>query len=138
MKVLTTGSRTWTGVLGGERINAVLYLLEGLATVLESPLRLMNGACPQGADKLVQRWADINDVPLEEFPADWLGLGKPAGFVRNQFMVNQGADMCIAFLRDNSRGTLHTIERARAAGIPTFVVPWQTSTTDGDHLPLVT
>jgi hypothetical protein len=138
LKVLITGSRTWNGTFGGWRIGLTLNRLQSLSLALESPLRLMNGACPEGADRLVQRWADLNEVPLEEFPADWIGLGKPAGFVRNQFMVNQGADMCVAFLRDGSRGTQHTIDRARAAGIPTFVVPWITSTTDVNDLPLTT
>jgi hypothetical protein len=118
LKVLITGSRTWNGTFGGWRIGLTLNRLQSLSLALESPLRLMNGACPEGAD--------------------WIGLGKPAGFVRNQFMVNQGADMCVAFLRDGSRGTQHTIDRARAAGIPTFVVPWITSTTDVNDLPLTT
>jgi hypothetical protein len=124
MKVLTTGSRTWTGVYGDWIITLTLNRLESLGRALYSPLRLMNGACPEGADAVVQRWAHRRNVRLTEFPADWIGLGKQAGFIRNQFMVNQGADMCVAFLRDNSRGTQHTIDRARAAGIPTFVVPW--------------
>jgi hypothetical protein len=40
-------------------------------------------------------------------------------------MVSKGADMCIAFLRAGSDGTTGTINLAREAGIPTFVVPWE-------------
>lgn len=128
MKVLTTGSRTWKGVYGEWIITLTLNRLESLGHALHSPLRLMNGACPEGADAIVQRWADRREVPLEEFPADWANYGKAAGPMRNMYMVHLGADMCIGFLRDNSRGTMGTLDLARAAKIPTFVVPWDDST----------
>lgn len=124
MKILTAGSRTWEGIWGEWRIQVVLNRLLLTAAALDSPLRLMNGACPQGADAIVKRWADRRLVPLDEFPAEWLKYGNRAGLMRNEYMVNLGADMCVAFLRNNSRGTQNTIDLARAVGIPTFVVPW--------------
>lgn len=124
MKILTTGSRTWTGIWGTHKIHKILTGLWEASLLLESPMRLMNGACPEGADAIVARWAHRRAVLLEEFQADWLKLGKRAGFVRNQYMVSQGADICVAFLRDNSRGTQNTIDLAKAAGIPTFVIEW--------------
>jgi hypothetical protein len=128
MKVLTTGSRTWRGVYGEWIIQLTLNRLEALAIALHSPLRLMNGACPEGADAIVQRWCDRRGVPLDAFPADWANYGKAAGPMRNMYMVHLGADMCVAFLRDNSKGTEGTINLARAAKIPTFVVPWDDTT----------
>lgn len=133
MKVLTTGSRTWTGAHGNWIINLVMGRLESLSLALHSPLRVMNGACFEGADAAVQRWCDRRDIPLEEFPADWLKYGRAAGPIRNQHMVSLGADMCVAFLRDNSQGTQHTVDRARAAGIPTFVVPWDATPESPPH-----
>lgn len=132
MKVLTTGSRDWFGIWGEWRITLVLNRLELLATALESPLRLMHGACPEGADAIVTRWATRRRVPMEEFPADWLKLGRQAGPIRNQYMVNRGADMCVAFLKDASKGTQGTVDLARDAKIPTFVVPWLA--TDSERL----
>lgn len=140
MKVLTTGSRNWEGVAGEWRIQVVLSRLLLTAAALDSPLRLMNGACPTGADAIVKRWADRRQVPLDEFPANWLTYGRMAGPIRNQYMVNLGADMCVAFLRDNSRGTQGTIDLARAEGIPTFVISWTLGDGPGalDDLPLDT
>jgi hypothetical protein len=137
VKVLTTGSRTWEGVYGYSMTGLVLGRLQALSLALHSPLRLMNGACPQGSDVQVKRWAANRNVPLEEFPADWMNYGKAAGPMRNMYMVNLGADMCVAFLRDNSRGTQGTIDLARAAKIPTFVIPWGASELDVDDLPSV-
>lgn len=137
MKVLTTGSRNWEGVWGEFRIQMVLNRLEALCFALESPLRLMNGACPTGADAAVKRWADRRLVPCEEFPADWLKYGKRAGPMRNEYMVTQGADLCVAFLRGISRGAQGTIDLAQAAKIPTFVIPWIPSAEELDDLPFV-
>ena len=137
MNVLTTGSRTWTGIWGQWRINLTMNRLHALSASLHTRLRVINGACPEGADVLVKRWAHIHNVTLEEFPADWLQYGKAAGPIRNQYMVNRGPDLCFAFLRDGSRGTQHTIDMAKAAGIPTFVIPWASTTEeDLDDLPL--
>lgn len=41
-----------------------------------------------------------------------------AGHRRNQHMVDQGADLCLAFHHNNSTGTADCMRRAAAAGIP--------------------
>lgn len=125
MRLLITGSRNWEGGLAEYRIGQVLDRFWDLSQILLVRLRLSHGACPTGADAVTQRWADRRGVPCSEFPADWLTYGKQAGPMRNKYMVHQGHDMCVAFLRDNSRGTMGTIALARAAKIPTFVIPWR-------------
>lgn len=57
----------------------------------------------------------------ERHPADWTRLGKAAGHVRNQEMVNEGADACFAFPTPASRGTLDCMARAWIKGIPVYV-----------------
>lgn len=125
MRVLVTGSRDWTGVHGAHRIHMVLDILLALCDVLGSKLTIVHGDGP-GADQLVDAWAlrrEDSGVTVERHPADWR-MGKRAGPYRNGAMVSLGADMCIGFLKDSSRGTGITLMLSREVGIPTFTVHW--------------
>lgn len=124
MRVLFTGSRNWEGVIAEQRIGFVLRRLEDLSIALGSKLVIVHGGCPTGADAIVDRWARRRDYEPEVHPADWVNYGKAAGPIRNVTMVADGADMCIGFLRDRSRGTRDCLTVARVAGIPTFTIHW--------------
>jgi len=53
-------------------------------------------------------------------PHPYIGrLGKAGGPVRNQEMVDAGADLCLAFIARDSRGARDCFSRARNAGIRT-------------------
>jgi hypothetical protein len=108
-RVLVTGSRTWddAGVTAGV-----------LATHYRDGAVLVSGACPRGADALAEEYWGLLGGKIERHPADWSTYGKRAGFRRNAEMVNAGADLCVAFIRDHSRGASHCAGLARAAGIP--------------------
>lgn len=86
-------------------------------------LVIVHGAAP-GIDMTFAEVAVDNLVAVHPFPADWNKLGKGAGPIRNQAMVDAGADLCLAFHRDlpNSKGTRDCVIRAIKAGIPTWLV----------------
>lgn len=128
MRVICTGSRNWFGLYGEERIYHVLNQLQNFADAVGEKLHIIHGDCPTGADRVVDNWArrrDGDGVTVELMPADWRTLGKAAGPIRNEAMVNLGADMCIGFIRGDSRGTRITLAMAAEAMIPTFVVDWE-------------
>lgn len=108
-RILVTGSRTWTdaGVIAGALAG---YYREGAV--------LVSGACPRGADALAEEYWALLGGEVERHPADWSRHGKRAGFRRNAEMVNAGADVCTAFIKDGSAGASHCAGLARAAGIP--------------------
>ena len=111
-RVLVTGSRNWTDK------TAILRALREHANV--RGLVVVHGACPTGADFLADQLAREHGVPVERHPADWRGHGRAGGFIRNAQMVRLGADVCLAFIRNCSRGASNTAKLAEDAGIPTF------------------
>jgi hypothetical protein len=70
----------------------------------------------RGADALVDEAARAKGHPVEVFPADWKRHGKGAGPIRNQAMLDAGADFVVAF--PGGRGTADMVRRAREAGVP--------------------
>ena len=127
MRLIVTGSRDWEGLAAENKVYRVLDKVLELSEQFEQPLVLVHGACPTGADQCADRWGlrRHKTVTVEPHPADWTVYGKAAGPRRNKHMVGLGADMCIAFLRNDSSGTTGTIYLARELGIPTFVINWE-------------
>ena len=78
----------------------------------------------RGADSMAKRWAlaaKLDGVEYTEFLPDWHKFGKGAGFIRNQQIVD-ACDMVLAFWDGESKGTKDTIDKARKAMKPTFIV----------------
>jgi len=120
MRILITGSRDWPDDGSVHLLIGYHYgQLLGQNPRDRSGLTIVHGACPTGADAIADRLGQHPGVTIERHPADWEAFGKRAGFVRNQVMVNLGADLCIAFIRRSSRGASHTAEQAEKAGIAT-------------------
>ena len=121
------GSRDWEGIYGESRIVAVLNQVLALADALGRELTIVHGGCPTGADAITDRWCRRREdqVRLEAYPANWQWRRKGAGPVRNKDMVERGADMCLAFIKDYSRGATGLAVLAQEAGIPTYVVAWE-------------
>jgi hypothetical protein len=97
---------------------------------------VVSGAA-DGVDTLGEQWADINGIPVKQFPADWKNIkakgavvksnsyGKynaNAGHDRNKKMAEY-AEACIAVMAegDDTPGTSSMIKLAKDAGIEVYV-----------------
>jgi predicted Rossmann-fold nucleotide-binding protein len=69
----------------------------------------------RGADALAVEWAKERGIPTEIYIAEWQRLGRKAGPIRNQRMLDEGRpDLIVAF--PGGRGTAGMIALAHAAG----------------------
>ena len=75
----------------------------------------------RGIDQMGKLWADARKIPVKEFPADWDGLGKKAGVLRNEEMAKY-AKCLIAFWDYESSGTNDMIQRAKKHGLLVKIV----------------
>lgn len=115
-RVLITGSRAWTNwFLIHNVLTSFHWMLAG-----DNHITLVSGACPKGADMLCETTAGNLGWEIERHPADWKTHGKAAGFKRNDEMVALGADVCLAFILDDSKGASYTADAAEKAGIETL------------------
>lgn len=85
------------------------------------PYALISGVAWRGPDKLAIDWALENGIPCFEFPADWDGLGKKAGHVRNGEMRKHLTHL-LAFWDGESRGTKEMIEQTEKMGASVTVI----------------
>lgn len=79
---------------------------------------VMHGAA-RGADTLAGKWARDRGLVEVRRPADWTRLGRRAGFVRNQEMVDLRPEMVVGFCPPSgmTNGTAHTLRIARESGL---------------------
>ncbi|MGP3914357.1 DUF2493 domain-containing protein [Nonomuraea sp. 10N515B] len=140
-RILITGSRTWDDEQAIRDAIAFIVSQHGPENVT-----IVHGACPRGADAIADRIATAwTGLTAEQHPADWATCTpacppRPhrrtarggytycplAGHHRNQRMVDLGADLCLAFIRNSSPGATDCTHRARAADIP--VKEWRIET----------
>lgn len=78
----------------------------------------------KGADALAVRFANAHKIALYKFPANWNGLGKKAGFIRNTQMGNF-ADGLLAFWDGESNGTRHMIEYMQRLNKPVHIINYK-------------
>ena len=84
----------------------------------------------RGADKLGELYAERTGLSTYRFSADWDGLGKRAGYVRNaemaKFAVKDGNyGVLVAFWDGKSKGTKHMIDLANKYGLEVYVVNYK-------------
>ena len=109
-------------IAGGRDFSDYELLLEKCDYYLteKTNVEVVSGGA-KGADILGERYAKERNLPLKIFLADWVTLGKRAGFVRNKEMAEY-ADALIAFWDKTSKGTKHMIDIAKEKGLSVKVV----------------
>jgi hypothetical protein len=128
-RILVTGWRAWPRE-AAYVIHQTLFDAVRADPLFGRQVVVVDGACPHGGiDEYAHEWAAAHPghCTSERHPANWRQLGKAAGMIRNQFMVDLGADICLGFPGPSSRGTIHCMDRARAAEIPVIQVTWDPS-----------
>lgn len=113
MRILITGSREWMNV------DLIRTIFEG-TKFNSAATTLVSGHC-RGADLLCERIAKELGWMIEPHEADWELFGKRAGYIRNVHMVSLGADICLAFIKDHSKGSTNTAYLSRTANIQTYI-----------------
>ncbi len=125
LRILVTGARGPLTPEQEDHVRAVLRRTASAALVLGKTVVVVEGRCPKGGVALVaQRWAEETPGVFDEgHPADWKRYGRGAGMIRNQHMVNLGADICLAFPNARSRGTWDCLRKAADTGVIGRVYP---------------
>lgn len=131
-RVLVTGWRFWPRAKDHVVYNQLTYVHHELVAPSQTMI-VVDGACPYlGVDQYAFEWASSHgtQVKPERYPAKWARLGNAAGPIRNQQMVNLGADICLAFpetrlVQPKKSGTHRCLEMAEKAGIPTRIFPFE-------------
>ena len=125
--LVVTGSRDWDG-----NPDSIMGTLRDFAARFTGYRpELWHGACQgeRSVDTLAADRAVALGWKVVPFPADWRGLGKRAGPVRNRQMIGNVVETigefdrveCHAWPMPNSRGTWDCVNVARKSGIVVVV-----------------
>lgn len=115
-RILVTGSRNFSN---RELLKATLDLAQFRAK--DNAITLIHGDA-RGLDTLAGQEANNRGWNTEVYPANWKDFGRKAGPLRNQVMVDAGANICLAFPTSDSIGTWDCIRRAKTAQIPVMTI----------------
>jgi len=113
MKVIIAGSRNF------EDYSLLKSTLDCMAEIYDDIEIISGGA--RGADRLGEQWARENSLKIHTFIPNWDGLGKSAGYRRNEDMAKFG-DALVCFWDCQSRGTEHMINLAKKYNLKIKVV----------------
>lgn len=110
--VVATGSRFWDDE----------PIIRQALSELPPGSRIAHGACPTGADEIVDTVAQDMGFDVVRYPADWDRYGKRAGPIRNSHMVTlEHPSICLAFIPQGvlCRGTNDCIRKCARLHVPT-------------------
>lgn len=116
-RILVTGSRIWKNetFIFAELNRAV----RDLHCHIDDIVLVVGGA--DGADSIAEDiWTEMNGT-VEVHKAQWDRYGNSAGYRRNVEMINSGVDLCLAFIKGNSKGATMTADLCQKRGIETRI-----------------
>ena len=100
-------------VAGSRGIRDYDYFCQALSCINLELVRatgcFISGKASKGPDAMIIRWCKENEILCREYPADWDGLGKRAGYVRNTQMGDVATEAYV-FWDCVSPGTKHMID----------------------------
>lgn len=102
----------WTTYLNPKETDPAITLFQGEARGVDL-----------WAKELWQGWG----YPTKDFKADWNKYGNAAGGKRNQKMVDDAPELCLAFPGPESIGTWDAVRRAKQSNVLTFILTDQES-----------
>ncbi len=107
-------------VIGSRDFQDHKRLAEVLSQEFQEGDRLVSGGAV-GADRLAEDWCRAKGFSCLIFKPDWRTHGRSAGFKRNHTIIEH-ADKVIAFWKNRSKGTAHSLSLAKAKGISCIVI----------------
>jgi len=116
-------------IAGGRSFNNLKLLADkmGIFTQGHSNIEVISGTC-RGADKLGEAWAKTLDIPVQQYPADWDGYGKRAGWIRNNQMADVATHVVVFWNGQVAHsGSFMMIDIARKRGLPLRIVRYNES-----------
>lgn len=102
-------------VTSGRNFDDYDRVFKALLPYAKRPMPTIVHGDAAGADTQAKEVARALGLTAEAHPASWRELGPIAGSVRNQQMIDLGADLVIAF--PGGRGTRHCIRQALKANM---------------------
>lgn len=87
-----------------------------LAKVYKKGDKIVSGGCPKGGDRFAEILARSLGATITIHHADWNGLGKTAGFVRNTYIANDCGILIALVADDRTGGAEDTVKKALSLG----------------------
>jgi hypothetical protein len=111
-------------IAGSRHLEVSPYLIEELLLQFKQPtahFEVVSGNCPTGIDACGEKFAELYELPLKKFPADWVTHGKAAGPIRNKLMAAY-ADCLLLIWNGETAGSQSMLDQMHRAGKPVFEV----------------
>ena len=108
VEVTGRGNRKWVRDI--EATNKAIDVVKSY-----NPTALIQGGAT-GADEIAEFVSHMMSLPMEVYRADWGNMGRAAGPIRNQKMLDEGKpDLVIAF--PGGDGTADMVKKAKKANV---------------------